>query len=100
MFQPQVFLENRHQDVNRDRNPDLGLDGILRGSIKRFDAKMLLNPFEEQFHLPTRPVQIGNRQSGQRELIGQKGEPLGFLGIEIANAANGVRIVLHGIKTG
>ena len=33
---------------------------ILRGSIKLFDAQMLLQPFEEQFYSPSVFVKQGN----------------------------------------
>mgnify|MGYP003457727922 CR=1 FL=1 len=30
---------------------------------------MLLDPFEEQLHLPTAPVQLGDRQRRQEEIV-------------------------------
>src|ERR1019366_533436 len=37
---------------------------------------MLLDPLEEKLHLPTASIQVGDRQSGQREVVGQEGQPL------------------------
>ena len=54
-----LFFYNGYQHVNSDCNPDLGLDGILGGPIKRFDTKVLLDPFEEDFDLPATLKQLG-----------------------------------------
>jgi hypothetical protein len=56
-----LFFDNGHQHVNSDCNPDLGLDGILGGPIKRFDTKVLLDPFEEDLDLPATLKQLGYR---------------------------------------
>jgi hypothetical protein len=47
-----LFFDKGHQHVNSDCYPDLGFDGIVGGSIKRFDTKMLFDPFEEDLDLP------------------------------------------------
>ena len=59
-----MFFDNGHQHVNGDVNPDLGFNGILGGPIKRFDTKMLFDPFEEQLDLPATTKQLGNGQCG------------------------------------
>jgi hypothetical protein len=56
-----LFFDNGHQYVNSDCNPDLGLDGILGDPIKRFDTKVLLDPFEEDLDLPATLKQLGYR---------------------------------------
>jgi hypothetical protein len=38
----------------------LGLDGILGGPVKRFDTKVLFDPFEKDFDLPATLKQFGN----------------------------------------
>ena len=38
------FLDDGHQDVDADRNPDLRLDGVVRGAEERLDAEVLLDP--------------------------------------------------------
>ena len=57
-----LFFDNGYQHVNCNCNPNLGLDGILGGPIKRFDTKVLLDPFEEQFDLPATSKQFGDSQ--------------------------------------
>ena len=48
----QPLLDDGYQDVDRDRDPHLGLYGVLGSSEERRDAKMLLDPPEEEFDLP------------------------------------------------
>ena len=59
MIKMQTFLRNGDQQVGRYRNPDLPLDGVLAGAQKNLDAQVLLDPFEEQLHLPALALQIG-----------------------------------------
>lgn len=42
---------------------------------------MLFDPFEKQFDLPATPIQIGDRQRGQRKVVGQKDQRLASLRI-------------------
>jgi len=56
----QLFFDNGHQHVNGDCYPNLGLGCIRGGSIKCFDPKVLLDPFEEEFDLPATPKQFGD----------------------------------------
>jgi len=65
-----LFFDDGHQHVNGDCCPDLSLDGILGGSIKCFDSKVLLDPFEEEFDLPATPKQFGDGQCRQGEIVG------------------------------
>ncbi len=79
-FQSKSFSDDGDKNVNRDRDPDLGLYGILAGAVESLYAQMLLNPFEEQFNLPTRLIDPRNRQGGQNEVVRKKLQPLiGFL---------------------
>jgi hypothetical protein len=43
--QMQAFLGNGDQHVSADCNPDLRLDRVLVGAIKRLDSQVLLDPF-------------------------------------------------------
>ena len=56
--QMQAFLGNGDQQISADRDPDLRLDRVLVGTIKRLDAQVLLDPFEKQFDLPALAVQV------------------------------------------
>ena len=61
MVDPQTFLDNSNKHINRDGDPDLCLHSILGGSIKRFDPKMHLDPFEKQLDLPATTKEFCNR---------------------------------------
>jgi hypothetical protein len=67
------FLANDgYQHVHADGDPYLGLHRVLACAVERFDAQVLFDPFEEQFHLPAALVQPGNGQGGQIEVVRQE----------------------------
>ena len=68
----EAFLDDRDEHIDRDGDPDLGFHGILRGAIELLDAKMLLDPLEEQLDLPAAFVKRADGQRGQIELVAQK----------------------------
>ena len=72
MVKMQTFLRNGDQQVGRYGYPDLRLDGVLAGAKEHLDAQMLLDPFEEQLHLPALAVQIGDQPWLEREVVGQE----------------------------
>ena len=74
--QMQAFLDNRDQHVSADRNPNLRLDRILGGPVKRLDPQMLLDPLEEQLDLPALAVQVCDQLGFEGEVVGQKRDPL------------------------
>jgi hypothetical protein len=59
-----------------DSTPDLRLYGVLAGTRKFLDAQMLLDPLEEQLHLPAVLVKLGNDPSRQAGVVGQKHQRL------------------------
>jgi hypothetical protein len=69
--QIQAFLGNGDQHVCADRDPDLRLDRVLVGAIKRLDAQVLLDPFGKQFDLPALAIKV-------RNLLGFEGEVFGL----------------------
>ena len=75
----QTFLRDCDYQVGRYGNPYLRLDGVLAGAKKHLDAQVLLDPFEEQLHLPALAIKIGNQFGLQAEVVGQKHQP--FSGI-------------------
>jgi hypothetical protein len=86
MIQMQSFLGNGDQDVGGYGNPDLRLHRVLAGAQKAFDAQMLLDPFEEQLHLPAALVQRGDSQRRQARIVGQEHQRLAGLRIVEADA--------------
>ena len=97
--QMQAFLGNGDQHVSADCNPDLRLDRVLVGAIKRLDAQVLLDPFEKQFDLPALAVQVCNQLGLESEVVGQKSYSLARLVLDHHASQRG-GIVLTGIKDG
>jgi len=95
-----LLPDDRDEDVGGDGDPDLGLDGVLGGSIERLDAQVLLDPFEEEFDLPAGFVELGDGQRGQIELVGQENQALVDLGVEVTDAPELVRVILGGQGAG
>jgi len=60
--QVQLLLHDRDQDVDANGNPNLCLNGVHRVSVERFDAQILLDPLEEQLHLPAVLVEPGDAE--------------------------------------
>jgi hypothetical protein len=61
-------------------------------AIECFDSKMLLDPFEEQFNLPTVVEEKCNRQSWEHKIVGQEDEPAIGLGVEITDSPERIGI--------
>ena len=98
-IQFELFLDDRHQHVDADGDPDLCSHSVLRGAVETLDSQMLLDPFEEQLHLPSTFVQRADRQRRQRELIGQEHQYLACLGVAEADAPKVGRVAFGGVVT-
>jgi hypothetical protein len=72
MIQAQTLFDDGDQHVSGDRSPYLRLDRVLGRSEERFDAQMLLDPFEEQLGLPALFVKCTNGQRRKRHVVRQK----------------------------
>lgn len=98
MLKLKAFFDDRNQHISADRNPDLRLHRILTLAQKRLDSEMLLDPLEEQFHLPALPVQLRDQFGCQRKIVGQERHAFAPLVFDRDSAQCG-RIVLAGIKS-
>ena len=74
-FQRQPLLDDRDERVNCDGHPDLRPHGVLRCPIERLDPQVLFDPAEEQFDLPAKLVELGDRQGGLKKVVRQEGQP-------------------------
>ena len=81
-FEIEPLLNDGHQHVGGHGDPYLALDGILGSAEETLDAQVLLDPLEEQFYLPAAAVELGDRERGQRKIVGQEHQRLAFLGLE------------------
>ena len=96
----EAFLEDGDEDVDAHGDPNLGLHGILRGAVERLDAQVLLDPFEEQLHTPSRLVEEGDDPRAKEEVVGEEHEsPVGF-DIEVGDPPQGFGVVGGGIHSG
>ena len=89
----QLLLDDGHEHVNADGNPDLGLDRVFGGAEERLDAQVLLDPLEKQLHLPAALVQLRNGEGRKDEMVGEEDQPLVRRSVEVADAAKGVGVV-------
>lgn len=94
-----AVFDDGNQDVDRDGDPDLGLDRVLQCSIKPFDPKMLLDPLEEQFDLPAIGIQDADHGAGQCHLVGDEDQDLASFRILESNPSQLVWIAATGVKT-
>ena len=69
-----MFFDDGNEHVHTDGDSDLRFHRILVRAEKRLDAQMLLDPFEEQLHLPTAFVELGDGQSRKLEIVGEEPE--------------------------
>ena len=76
-----LLFDDSDQYVSGHGAPDLRLHRVLARAQKTLDAKMLLDPFEEQLHLPAALVQCGNGQRWQRRIVGQKHQRFARIGV-------------------
>lgn len=79
----EIVFNNSDETVRDDGDMYLYPDCIFRFSPKGFDTKMLLDPFEKQFNLPSIAVKEGNFFCFEVEVVGVVGEgPTKVRGIE------------------
>lgn len=71
-----LFFNDGNQYIGGDGAPDLRFESVLTGAQKPLDTEVLLDPFEEQLHLPSALVQRGNGQRWQRRVVRQKHQGL------------------------
>ena len=91
---PEFLFQDRDEEVNADSNPDLGANGIVGGAVEGLDSQVLLDPFEEQLHLPAEFVEGGNAEGRKGEIIRQEDERFVGGSVEEANSSQAVWIVL------
>jgi hypothetical protein len=84
---PQSLADHGHEDINGHGDPDLSLHRVLAGAVEGHDSQVLLDPFEEPFHLPASLVDLGDRKCRKCEVVGQKLEPLPRLHVEITHTS-------------
>ena len=93
-----LLFDNSNQHISRDCAPDLRLHRVLAVADETLDAQMLLDPFEEQFHLPAAFVKRGNGQRGQGGVVGQEHQRLAGFRVFESDAPQLLGIVLRNVE--
>ena len=82
-----LLVKDGHHEVNGDCNPDLGLHRIGARTEVVFDAQVAFDPFEEEFDLPSRLVELGYGERRDLQVVGEEDKMLGRLLVEVAHPA-------------
>ena len=88
------LFDDGDEDINADGDPDLRFDRVLVDTEKRFDAQMLLDPFEEQLDLPTAFVKLRDGQGWDFEIAGEEAKALVVFLVIKCDVAQILRIVV------
>ena len=97
MGQIQALFDYSNQHVSADCYPNLRLHRVLAGAVEHFDSQMLLDPLEEQFHLPALAIQVGNQCGLENEVARQKNDSFACFVFD-NDTAQQCRIVLAGVE--
>ena len=92
------LFDDSNQNVSRHGAPYLRFDGVLAVAQEPFDAQVVLDPFEEQFDLPTVLLKGGYLQRRQYKVVGQKHERLARFGVFEPYAPQVLGVMSCGIK--
>ena len=93
------LFDDGDEHIGRNGDPDLALDGVLGGAEEPLDAKMLLDPLEEQLDLPAALIKRTHGEGRELEMVGHKHQGLVGFGILESDATQVLRIMLAGIET-
>ena len=94
-----LFFDNRHHQVDADRDPDLRAHRVGMGAVKRLDPQVLLDPFEEKLDLPAVLVNRGHGQRGQLEMVGDEGQRFAGFRVHVADAPEPFGVVCFAFGT-
>ena len=86
----ELGFQDCQQQISAHRNPDLRLHRVGCVAQKVFDAKVLLDPFEEQFDLPALPIQIHDGRSRKCEVIRDENEAASCVFVQERDAAQSI----------
>ena len=85
-IEPELLFHDGDQHVNGDHHLELGFHGVLRGTVKGFDAEVLLDPAEEQFDLSTGSIELCDGQGREQKIVGEENQAPVVVGIEVVDA--------------
>ena len=94
----EALLDDGRKHINRDRDPNLCLHRILRGSVKCLDPQVLFDPTKKQLYMPAALVKRRDDRSRKDKIIGQKGQIAAVIPVVEPDAAKPVGVGVVGIK--
>lgn len=99
-IEAQPLLHDGHQHIGGHGDPHLALHRVLRSAEETLDAQVLLDPLEEQFHLPAALVERADGFGGYAEVVGEKHQRLAGLWVLVANASQPLRVAALRVEDG
>ena len=72
----ELLFDDGHEDVNADSDPDLSAHRVERRAEERFDPKMLFDPLEEDFDVPSAAIEICDGECRKNEVVGQQNDAM------------------------
>jgi hypothetical protein len=70
----ELLVKDGRHEVDGHRDPDLGLHRVGTGAKAVFDTQVAFDPFEEEFDLPSRLVELGYRKRRDLQIVGEEAE--------------------------
>ena len=100
MFEVETFFGDGDQGICGHGRPDLDFDGVRRGAKESLDTQVLLDPFEEQFDLPTLMIDGRDDRRRNSKIVCEENESLVDIGGVEADAAQKRWKCLSGVFSG
>lgn len=83
------LFETGHEKVGADGDPNLGSDSIVGCAEEGLDPQVLLDPFEEEFDLPSALVDQRDSQCRDRKVVGKEDQVLAGFFVEEVDSTQG-----------
>ncbi len=93
------LIENGHHQVCADGDPDLSLHGVFAQAVEGFDAKVLLDPLEEELDLPAGFVDLRDHDGVDLEVVGDEDQAFSGFGIQKAYSAQVATVEAFGSRS-
>jgi len=75
-------VNDSHDEVGAQRDPDLSADCVWSCSEEAFDSQVLFDPAEEEFDLPSHFVEPGDGRRRQVKMVAQQDEIAARIGVK------------------
>ena len=93
------LIENGYHQVCADGDPDLGLHCVFAQAVEGFDAKVLLDPLEEELDLPAGFVDLRDHDGVDLEVVGDEDQAFSGFRIQKAYSAQIATVEAFGFRS-